>query len=651
MSLTSLPGRVAELLRRIPARGWFWILLTAGLLLRIGYLLEFRASPLFDTPVGPDVQEYYERALDILHGDYFPAGVDHHAPLYSWLLAGMLGLTGGSVPAVRVLQLLLNLGGWLLLFRLLIRLPGVPRRAAWAFFGIAMFYPVPVFHESQLVSESILLPLLAGAISLLYAGGGEPGAGKGRRRACFAGAGLCAGLAAITHPLTLAFGAAVTVWLCVRKRPKSALLFAVGIALCVFPVAAVNSSRAGRVVLVQAGGGFNFWLGNNPDATGGCYLRPGAEWERLHAEAEREAVARGISVERVWLGRAGAFFAEHPFRAVLLAVRKGVMVWSPRELISGADADAIVRGTRVIFYGSWLTLPLFGLAWIGLFFCLRRRRWQYCYFYLLLFAMWAAQVLTVTSGRYRTAMIPAVLLFAAVGATELKRRWRLIVPAVLLGISLSGSTELQELDEMSSLCGEAAYRKGDFDRAVPLLEYAMRHADSPGRFENLLGSIAMKRGRMEEAELRFRRAVKAEPDRVEGWMNLANALSQDPGRAAEAETIYRRAAATFPADADLRYNYGLWLQNQRRLSEAEAMFRGAVKLSPAHAPALNGLGTTLILSGRPAEAIPLLERAHRLAPSSPGYLGNLVYACRESGDAGRLRVYGERLRRLRGDEK
>lgn len=649
MSLTSLPGRGAALLRRIPARGWFWILLAAGILLRAAYLLEFRASPLFITPVGPDVQEYYERALEILNGSFFPAGVDHHAPLYSWVLAGMLALTDGSVPAVRLLQLLLNLGGWLLLFRLLCRIPGIPRRVAWTFLAIAMLYPVPLFHQSQLVSESILLPFLAGALSLLYAGDAAPE--RRKRGVCFAGAGLCAGLAAITHPLTLAFGAAVTVWLVIRRTPRRALLFAVGIAVCVFPVAAVNSSRAGRMVLVQAGGGFNFWLGNNSDATGGCYLRPGPEWERFHLEADREAAARGISVERLWLGRAGKFWIENPVRAVLLAGKKAFLVWSPRELISGADADAIVRGTRVIFYGSWLTLPLFALAWVGLIRCLRRRRGCCSYFYLLLFSMWAAQVLTVTSGRYRTAMIPAILLFSAVGATELNRKWRLIFPAVFLGLSLIFTTELRELDEMSSLCGEAAYRQGDFNRAVPLLEYAMRHADSPGRFENLLGSIAMKSGRLEEAEQRFRRAVKAEPERVEGWMNLANVLSRDPGRLSEAEVIYRRAVAAFPDNADLPYNYALLLQNQGRFPEAEQMFRKAVTLYPGHAPAWNGLGTTAILAERPAEAIPLLERAHRIDPRNPGYLGNLVYACRAAGDAARLEVYRERLERLQAGEK
>ena len=404
----------------------------------------------------------------------------------------------------------------------------------------------------------------------------------------------------------------------------------------ILPASLLNSFRAERPVLIQANSAFNLWLGNNPDATGGCYVRPGTQWRTLHREAELEAEKRGITVDRVWLGRVLSFWRDHPVDTLRLVCVKAGKIWYWRELTAGADPEFLIRRSALIRLGGVLTLPLFVFALLGV--VRERKRFVPCrHFYLLLGAFFLMQVLTVTSGRYRLAMLPAIFFFAACAFARF--RWRRCWPVlpVLLAVSLLLQGHDTGRAEADALLGEAAFRQGKLAEAKRLLTRAAREIDDIPRFGNLLGGIAMAEGDATGAEHAFRQVLAADPADADAHMNLGNLCSALPGREREAEEHYRRALALRPDYADLHFNYGFFLQRQRRRSEAAEAFRRALECNPAHAAAYNSLGILAMEERRYPEAAECFTRAAELEPGNRGYEANRE-AARRAAEAERGRI-------------
>ncbi|MBP5531813.1 MAG: hypothetical protein J6Y54_07285 [Lentisphaeria bacterium] len=609
-----------------------WGLLLAGVALRLWYLWDFSGSPLFDLAIGPDVREYYQRAQEIGGGCFFPVVPDIHAPLYSCFLALMLKL-GAAIPTVRAVQLVLNFGA-LVSFYLLLRKKRTPAKWRLAFLGVVMLMPVPVYYQSELISESLLVPLGAAFFWLRHWAGRART--PGGRSAAFFGAGLALGAMNLTHPMTLLFSAAEVGWeLFIRRDRRSAALLLAALAATVGTFCAARSAHYRKLCGIQANSGFNFYLGNNPSATGGCYLRPGQEWRKVHREAAAEARARGISSDAVFLRRAGNFWLRRPGRALLLWGVKACRVLSVRELPSGSDLPPILCFTSAVFYGRMLMPALLVLAAFGLWRIFRRREVRFVHYLLFFLALYLAQIATVTSGRYRMAMIVPAALFAAVGICDFnwRRYWALPVLATLVCGFLTITDYGKKRTEAALLYAEAALKRGDFRQTEELAAYASRAIDNPDpalvwelRSEAAaeLSQLAIAEGRPDEAQ-RLRdlaaefcaREIEAENTFYRGWMNYAMLAEKkgdrDPVWYDRADEWYREALKCEPAAPDLRYNYALFRCRTGRPCAAEiaAMLRAA----PNWSQAWHLAGIVAMRERDFRRALECFHRAAELAPT------------------------------------
>ena len=593
------------------------LLALAGFLLRVWYLYDFSGAPNYACAAGADVEEYFQRAKELLSGVYFPAEPDIHAPVYSWFLALALKFSNCSIPAVRMLQCALNYGAWFAFYALL-RREGAEEKLRLGFLALAMVMPLPVFYQCELVSESLLVVEAAAVFWLLHL--------SERRSLAAFGAGAALGVMNLTHPITLLFSLLEVGLAAYKKAYRTAALTAFGVLLVVGMWCGAKSFHYRRVLGIQENAAFNVFLGNNPRADGKCNIRPGRQWRQVHRAARIEAEARGVSADRVFYTRVLDFWMHRPFAALGLWVKKAVLVFSPLEYASGSDVPPLLYSSDAVFAGRFLTPALFLLAWFGLWRIFRARSWKtYQHYLVLFFAMYLAQIVTVTSGRYRMLMMVPVFLFCALGAENFpwRRWWWLPLALVMVSGAFNYTAYGKMRGEAASIYAGIALAQGELDQAEELALFAggPGRYDDPARLENLLGAVAERRGRIAEAAEHYRRAVEREPEMPQGWMNLANLASQARNRA-EAERLYSEALKRGPRSSEVLYNYALFRFNSG--GECAGLVKRLLAADPASHAGWNLAGNFALRQGDPRRAAACFERAAACAdePLKSRYLNN-----------------------------
>ena len=294
------------------------------------------------------------------------------APLYVYFLAAPLALTGGSLVAAQVLQVLLGTAAVGLLHAA--ARPWFGRPAALAAAGLLALTGPVVFHEAILLQAALDPFLMALGLFAVWR---ALGAARGRDWVL---AGAALGLFALNRPNALPWGLALAAALPVARGlargGREAASLVLGLALAVAPATLRNLAVSGEPVLVSSHGGLNLYIGNRAEADGTYRHVPGitpdiqgqARDARRVAEeaAGRPLTARGVDAH--FRGLAWGWVRAHPFQAARLFVRKLAYVFAAPEIslnysyaYYALDEPTLLRWLVV---GAWLLVPL-GLLGFG----------------------------------------------------------------------------------------------------------------------------------------------------------------------------------------------------------------------------------------------------------------------------------------------
>lgn len=572
---SSRPGTQASLLPPLTVppstqRIALGLILFLGLVLRLAYLLEYRAKSIFYSQLMLDAQVYEDWARRIAGGEWLGGGVFYHAPLYPYVLALLFKVFGFRYLPIYLLQMLLGLGVLLLAYR-------IGRRCASVWIGLAaagllVFYAPLPFFETKVMSTSLALFLSTLALAVLVEAWE-----RGSTLTWLAAGGLI-GMTALANPASLLLAPCYAAGLLLRRRRWQEVgALAAGAILAVAPATLHNLAQGGGFVPISSQGGITFYQGNSPNSRGLYRAADGFSGSPLTQMKEEKALAekevghplRASEVSSFWFGKGLRAISAQPGAALSLLQMK-LFRWFSSIEYSTEYSQSIERGEVATL---WIPILPFGFLAVGgvAGIILGYRAYpRLVPVFLYLAGAVAPPMIFYVSSRYRLPAVPALAILTATALERIVARLRSrgildALPAILIILIASGLTlapigrdHLFQNANVHYNAGNLFYDRGEYDAAIDQYRQALLVNDFEYYRINL-GNALTRKQRYDEAVEQYRLASLKRPTFAKSYIQWAKALALQ-GKLEEARSIYQRA-----------------VQLKSRSPEVEAMLSGTTQ--------------------------------------------------------------------------
>ena len=333
-------------------------------------------------------------------------------PLF--VLTPIYALFGHSLLAAQIGNALLGGASTYLVYLLLCEMQARTVARILGPLLFALYIPSWIYSE-YLAKENLMTPLL---LLLLYLSARlykrpTPGAAVAL--------GVTLGLLAMTGSAALAVAPVVMCAMaCAKASLRTRLQAAAIVALAVVIVLAPWQYRNAQVVgspVNNTNGGFNLYLGNNPNADGlfvSIIDTPmGVQWKALRAQGELQASTR-LKEEAI------AWISGHPVQFVQLALKKAALFWMPPIHQGKGQASTMETASRLVWLVQYAVLCAFAVYTLLTI----RRRNRYVVGVLAAVVFYTGvHMLFYVVFRYREPIMPLVILLAAIGVESLASRF------------------------------------------------------------------------------------------------------------------------------------------------------------------------------------------------------------------------------------
>ncbi|MBN1211200.1 MAG: glycosyltransferase family 39 protein [candidate division Zixibacteria bacterium] len=577
----------------------------AAFFIRLVYLNQLQVMPTSNLPI-MDEKYHINLAEKINTGETDPEPF-FRAPLYPYFLAGLFKITGSSLYWSRFAQAVL--GSLLPLLLYLFGLMIFNRKVAFWTAALAVFYPTFLYYDTSLLITSLMVLLTLILVWQLYRTQARP------QTLNFIITGVLLGLTGLARPNILLLGPAlfIWVWLVLKETGplKKALLhyIIIGVAafIIILPVTVRNYIVSGDPVLIAWQGGFNFYLGNNRQASGWSATVPGIDysWEGGYwdaiviAENDLKRTLKRSEVSDYWYDRAFDEIFDDPAAFLSLAFKKlrlffnGYEIPNNQNLYFTREFVPILKPLmfdKIIYFPYGLVAPL---ALLGLGLTLQNWR-KYLLIYLVLGSYLISLMLFFVCARFRQPVLPLMLLLAVFAIYRLAEiiRKKQTKNAVLLLFILAllvweSNHDLLQLDQRRVraedyfMLGAAELEYGRTVEAELDFQRAIGTDSTHGASYNNLGLIYANRKDYLRALPFFQKALRHEPMNPENYFNYATILMtlNDYNGAV---SILERARQLHPLNYYVHYKLGMTYYQMGRLDLAESSLAESLRLNPGN---------------------------------------------------------------------
>lgn len=631
-----------------------WAILAAillvGLLLRVSYLREVTARPIFSAPIADAAfHDYWARAM--VSGDWTPPQGEPdprirevpflRPPGYPYFLSLEYALTGLSLTGARIIQMLLGLANVFLLF--LLGRAVFNRAIGVLLAAFAATYWALIYYEAELHSVVLSVTLGLGLLLALQRWSRQPG----WPRALLAGGLL--GLSALVRPEVMLFipvAAAWLWWFGHRRLPPRRLgiqagALIAGALLVISPATIRNAVVSREFVPISANGAINFYVGNNETADGITTRIPilpelggSSGWscfsydQIVSAISQQEGSPLTYADASAYFSRlARTYIRAHPGGFLRLCLRRAALFWDPAEVANNQADDMEKRNSPTLRFLPGFPYA-FSLSLLGLGLLLHDRRGlsparrkaargraeigsgdgpMLVLIGLFILTSFAATLPFIAAGRLRAPVVPILFVFGAYGLHRLWFMlrggiWKSLVAALVVWIALFGLSRVS---------------------------WAGYHTD-PAWWHTDRALALYRQGQNQKALAEFQAALEANPGFVDAHVNLARVLTE-MGRADEAIAHYQIVVANRTQRVDVRYQLGAALLGRGRTKEAVRELREVVRQNPRMAEGYFDLGRALLEMKDYPGSLEAFDQCLRLTPDEPGAFVNRGIALTKMG--------------------